>query len=65
MTGDALEHFAVQRRNQEPLTQTEIERLSGSALLQNTLYVGDVAKLGIPIRRQGLCRMVLSQLIDI
>jgi hypothetical protein len=29
------------------------------------LYVGDVAKLGMPIRRQGLCRMVLSQLIDI
>jgi hypothetical protein len=29
------------------------------------LYIGDVAKLGMPIRRQGLCRMVLSQLIDI
>ena len=35
LTGDPLEHFAVQRRNQEPLTQTGIERLSGSALLQN------------------------------
>jgi hypothetical protein len=41
MTGDALEHFDVQRRNQELLTQTDIERLKDSALLQNT-----------PLRRQ-------------
>jgi hypothetical protein len=48
MTGDALEHLDVQRRNQELLTQTDIERLRGSALLQNTPYVGDVATRIVP-----------------